>query len=945
MATETSPPAVAPAKVSRYRSVRRAQQQHLQQVQDDQQNAPPLPSMPPMPSMDTHKDAAAVSRSFSRYRSRPTTSHAPNVPPLRSKTVPEQAPPLPASAQATASTARTRALSSPQHSSSRVANNAQPRLPNTSKSRTDGSAALVSKGGREPSRTAREEAKQVMQVEAERQRRMQEKSKAEKQAKLEAEQAERERQEKLKREEEEAERLRAQREADEAELQRQQKLEQERGKRLQKAESASRLKRREEEERKARHEEAARKAAQASPPVSPPKHGGGFGRFMRRKDDEPASPESHANAGRPRQTSNGNRDLDTIRPGGGGAVLGIDAPVSAVNAGDRRVMVVCNKSEMLFPVTTTTTPLDLIKSAATVFTESIDVRTAAILESFSKVGVTRPLRNYEHVRDVMNSWDADNSNDLVIVDTVSQSIDQQELLAYQVSDTKPDERSFYVHYSTKPRKWTKGFFTLREDGQLVMSKNQTSKDHENICHLSDFDIYTPTESKLRKVKPPKKYCYAIKSQQKSNVFIDESRFVQFFCTNDRNTSNLFYRTLQGWRSWYLKNVMGEGQKKIKAAEPSAASGTLRNRNVSGASEQGLALSHARGASVGSHYQLGTFSPLLDLDMFSKKQSEETFQSGSFPDGAPLGKLDSRAMHTRKMSARAKGPPPLSYTGPAVAEKPTSQSTSRQPSLSQSTTSTDADTFAAGGLLGRQYSQRRRALEEGEKKNAGPFTDGPNLLNNINLAGISTGNESGLARRSSVRSNHRRTSSDLQRSTSTRMKTKPLVDLTPQYKEPPQHANKGKGYRPDAGGPLVENATSIEEAIKVPSSTDWRARPATARQAHGAYGTGGHERTRSLRNGHDRGEGLANYTVNNHAGAPEDDSNAFTGGLLARSGFSQGHTPVGHGVMDGSKARGPMLDVRENSRFATGSLLASVERIQGTTGPAIDRDKRRSVDLG
>jgi hypothetical protein len=62
---------------------------------------------------------------------------------------------------------------------------------------------LVSKGHREPSQTARDEAKQLMEKEAERQRRMQEKLRAEKKARLEAEVAERERVERERREEEE----------------------------------------------------------------------------------------------------------------------------------------------------------------------------------------------------------------------------------------------------------------------------------------------------------------------------------------------------------------------------------------------------------------------------------------------------------------------------------------------------------------------------------------------------------------------------------------------------------------------------------------------------------------------------------------------------------------------------------------------------------------------
>ena len=149
-------------------------------------------------------------------------------------------------------------------------------------------------------------------------------------------------------------------------------------------------------------------------------------------------------------------------------------------------MVVCNKSHILLPVTPTTTPLDLIRSASNCLAEPIDVRTAVILESFQKVGVKRPLRNYEHVRDVMNSWDDDKQNDLVIVDSNQSQIDQQLLLASKVADEKPAGMGCYIHWSSKPGKWSKRYFTLREDGQLVMSKSETSKDQENICHLSEI---------------------------------------------------------------------------------------------------------------------------------------------------------------------------------------------------------------------------------------------------------------------------------------------------------------------------------------------------------------------------------------------------------------------------------------------------------------------------
>jgi hypothetical protein len=319
----------APAKVSRYRSVRRAQAQQ-QQLSEIQHSIPPVPAIPPIPSMEAID--ATVSRSMSRYHRRPTTSQAQSPiqknPPVQPNI--EIVPPLvPNSAHTASSSARNRALSSPHHTS-RVANNVSQRSLGTSRPQTSRSrpevVPLLAQDAREPPQGAREEAKQLLQAEAERHKRLHEKQKAGKRAILEAEQAHKNKEEKLRGEEEaEAQRLNVQREADEAEQVRRQKEEQERGKRLQKAESAAHLNKREEEARK----------GQSLPPTSPPRQGGGFGIFTRkRRETAPSAPD--ANIGRPRQTSNGNnRDLDTIKPGGGGAVLGIDAPISAVNAGDR----------------------------------------------------------------------------------------------------------------------------------------------------------------------------------------------------------------------------------------------------------------------------------------------------------------------------------------------------------------------------------------------------------------------------------------------------------------------------------------------------------------------------------------------------------------------------------------------------------------------------------
>jgi hypothetical protein len=346
MATETVSPATAAQKMSRYRSVRRAQEQQIQHQQQPQ-SPPAVLELPPAPDMGAHKDAQ-ISRSMSRYHRRPPAApvapvapaaHAttPALPSLRSNTLPtHQTPPV-----TQPSTSRIRAASSPQY----AANTAQHR-PRTAKQQAQTSAS-ASYQSRSPG--ADDSARQLMQKERERQRLLKEKYEAEARAQREAKQAELDRLERLRQEEEEAALQQAQREAEEAEAMRrqkeEQKAEQERGKRLRKAETQKVIQQREEDARQAkrdeseriarREDERARRAPSSSPPVSPPRQHANHGLFKRRKDDG-LSPEDAVEARAPRISLHlEDRESETIRPGGGGAVLGIDAPTSAVNAGDR----------------------------------------------------------------------------------------------------------------------------------------------------------------------------------------------------------------------------------------------------------------------------------------------------------------------------------------------------------------------------------------------------------------------------------------------------------------------------------------------------------------------------------------------------------------------------------------------------------------------------------
>ena len=446
-----------------------------------------------------------------------------------------------------------------------------------------------------------------------------------------------------------------------------------------------------------------------------------------------------------------------------------DAPVSAVNAGQRMVRVKYDGKDIFLPITPSTTPVDVIRAAARQLSAPVSENSTVLLESFKQVGLERPLRKYEHIRDVLNSWDNDAQNTLVIIPSPSGGKDD-DLDARNVPKRQPGETTVYLYHSQKPGSWGKRWITLRSDGQVIVAKKRGGET-SNICHLSDFDIYIPTPRYAsKKIKPPKKVCFAVKSQQKSSMFMTTENFVHFFCTNDRSLGTAWYTAVQEWRSWYLVHVMGEGQP--------------------GASEDK--------ANVPKQPPLGNRPPALS----SYAQPSEA--------GAPRPQ-EAPALETSRLPIQTRT---IRSTAPASARKLTKDPLTKHPTTHRSSpsiyqtpaaASPPIEPFEPDGLLGRTYTMKREAQQRSQ---APPANDPPPM------PAVVPRNDSPL---------QKEVANGLKRHSSQRHKPKPLVDLTPVYQEPPQHSKKGRGVVPaqvPAGG-LVEVATSPENPIDAPPATTWR----------------------------------------------------------------------------------------------------------------------------
>ncbi|RMJ26594.1 hypothetical protein PHISP_02526 [Aspergillus sp. HF37] len=544
----------------------------------------------------------------------------------------------------------------------------------------------------------------------------------------------------------------------------------------------------------------------------------------------------------------------------------VDAPVSAVNSGERRVRIRYKTASFVLPVTPATHAQDLLSSAANYFA-GVDPATFILMESFSAnlFGLERPLRRYEYVRDVMNSWAYDDENSLFIIPPASvEALHPLDIRC--VPAEKPADTSFYVHHSQRPRKWDKRYVTLHADGQVTVSKKQT-KGHTNICHLSDFDIYSPTVHTLSDVKAPTRICYAVKSQQKSSLFVSTDKFVHFFATDDRRVAEGLHRAIQTWRSWYIVNMLGAGDPLVDVS---------RRQNI---------------------YSNGNSSEYHQSDPEASSQHQFLIDQVA---------SSSKDLFSRRKGAREHGPPPSAFLRKLTVDTDPS---GPQPQ-------NDESPFSPTGLLGRTYSTRQRDMREKKEREKRRDEEACNPQGLVN--GLSSHQAIAPTSQSSSRSNSIR-------------QPKPLVDLTPVFQGAPQHRTKGRGVVVEPGVPLVEAATGPDlapGAIAIPPATTWR-RPPPPDEASSITQSRSRYRSNTTRSGtnhraahtaHHRtapSSPTAEYTTSEYPFAPNS--------LLGRSTSTKTNgRPTGRAVATGNRnPTMPMLDLSEDSPFAQGSLLRGV----------------------
>ena len=347
--------------------------------------------------------------------------------------------------------------------------------------------------------------------------------------------------------------------------------------------------------------------------------------------------------------------------------------------------------------------MDILKASAAKTRHSLNPNFSVLVECYFVLGLERRLRKYERIRDIMNSWDRDQQNSLLILPCVN-SVGDEDLDLGNVPRTEEPPTGFcmQMYHSSRPGKWNKRWVTLLDNGQMFAAKSEDSKpsDKESLvmCHLTDFDIYAPKESELKKtLKPPKRFCFAIKSQQRTVVFANGENFVHFFSTDDTSLATRFYDGVHAWRSWYLVNRMVDIERRNKVPQldvevsPNRSTKSSRTSKTSGAERPST-----------DETTQGN-EPLMNVNQFRMSKMV-------IPESNPANLH--RSSTTKTVTATTR----VNALRQAAAPRQQEQ-----------------QEFTATGLLGDDYDKRKQAeavesppVEAG--KDEGPFVSTPTLLN-------------------------------------------------------------------------------------------------------------------------------------------------------------------------------------------------------------------------
>ncbi|KAH9969561.1 hypothetical protein BC827DRAFT_1160938 [Russula dissimulans] len=213
---------------------------------------------------------------------------------------------------------------------------------------------------------------------------------------------------------------------------------------------------------------------------------------------------------------------------------------------------------MMSPMTTAKDVIDALEAQGQL-SNWVGIGGWMLFEVSQDFGMERPIREFETVSDIINSWDKNKSVNLLVAKKTPLS----SLLHPSAIPSSSPMFSTYVEWESKPRKWNKRWLELREQG-LWLSKKDNGKDGTFLCSLANFDAYVVT----RIHKSPKPYVFAVKSTDNFSLFENAADYVHVFCCSEKDGKRWLESVLLA-RSY----VIHQERNMLLVGPPSGSGGT------------------------------------------------------------------------------------------------------------------------------------------------------------------------------------------------------------------------------------------------------------------------------------------------------------------------------------------------------------------------------------
>jgi hypothetical protein len=172
-----------------------------------------------------------------------------------------------------------------------------------------------------------------------------------------------------------------------------------------------------------------------------------------------------------------------------------------------------------------------------------------LIECWPTLGVQRPVRYFELVVDVMNTWDVGASSQLSHL-RLGKNVwgeSNTRLETYPKAEPAIGETMFY-YYVTADKKWSRRTISIG-GGILNLTKKEKpsyDKDYLQTINLDSFDIYSFIDpfAPSSKLRCPTKFCFALKSQHKQSLFGKNAVFAHYFAIDDQTLFTRWFGVIQ-----------------------------------------------------------------------------------------------------------------------------------------------------------------------------------------------------------------------------------------------------------------------------------------------------------------------------------------------------------------------------------------------------------------